>query len=337
MSYFKVLIGICLIFSICGCSPSHKTASKSKKVFLTVDFEPNQVLKYKYISNRNMAVDWGPMRGQNPKDTKISKSSESLEMIVAYTPLEVDPYGISTIKADCLSAKVRRNSESARQAIYQDAAETFAGKSWTFTIDARGKMLDRSKFVDVLHQVGQRAFRSDKSKGLIKDPDMLYDILATQYFMWDSISSINKPAKGVAVGDKWKSVLEVPATMILFAARDVNYTIAQVRQDPNSRIAVINSSYSLLWPRPSEWPVPYTEIFQMSGTFGFLREYKVQNLNGIGQDLFNIDKGVLEKSTQSYTLHLGASLPMGLGGVTPKITIDQNITTELIEPSVAKN
>ena len=314
-----------------GCT----SAPSPRKTLLTVDFKPGQTLKYKFVNSRNMSVDWGPMRGGDPSKTKINKSSESLEMVVSYTPVEVDPYGVWTIRADCESAKAKRTSESARQQNWQEAAETFAGKSWTFTVDARGKIVDGSKFVEVLREAGQRAFRADRSKGLIKDPDMLFDVIAMQWFLWDSVSSISNPTKGVAVGDKWKSVLAVPATMVLFAARDVNYTLSEIRvQDANNRIAVIDSSYSLLWPNPPEWPVPYTEPFQMSGIFGFLREYKTLDLQGHGQELFNIDAGRTERYSQSYTIHASASLPMGLGGVNPQITIDQNMTMELLASSV---
>ena len=128
--------------------------------------------------------------------------------------------------------------------------------------------------------------------------------------------------------------------MILFAARDVNYTLEEIRQDPNdpnNRIAVIGSSYSLLWPNPPEWPVPYTEVFQMSGIFGFLREYKVLDIQGHGQELFNIDAGRTEQYTQKYTMQASASLPMGLSGVTPKITIEQTMTMELYTPPAKKN
>ena len=125
--------------------------------------------------------------------------------------------------------------------------------------------------------------------------------------------------------------------MFLFAARDVNYTLAEIRvRDANNRIAVIDSSYSLRWPNPPEWPVPYTETFQMSGIFGFLRDYKMQDLQGHGQELFNIDAGRTEKYSQSYTMRATASLPMGLGGVNPQITIDQNSTMELLTVENAK-
>ncbi|MGD0598128.1 MAG: DUF6263 family protein [Sedimentisphaerales bacterium] len=329
MSRTKILIVALIVGIIGGCT----SAPSPRKILLTVDFKPGQTLKYKFVNSRNMAVDWGPMRGGGP--SKINKSSESLEMVVSYTPVEVDPYGVSTIRADCESAKAKRTSESPRQQNWQEAAEGFAGKSWTFTVDARGKIVDGSGFRDVLLQVGQRAFRADRSKGLIKEPDMLFDVIAMQWFLWDSVSSVNNPTKGVAVGDKWKSVLAVPATMVLFAARDVNYTLSEIRvQDANNRIAVIDSSYFLLWPNPPEWPVPYTEPFQMSGIFGFLRGYKTHDLQGHGQELFNIDAGRTERYSQSYTVHASASLPMGLGGVNPQITIDQNMTMELLAPSV---
>ena len=329
MSRTKILVVALIAGIIGGCT----SAPSPRKTLLTVDFKPGQALKYKFVNSRNMAVDWGPMRGGGP--SKINKSSESLEMVVSYTPVEVDPYGVSTIRADCESARAKRTSESARPQNWQEAAEGFAGKSWTFTVDARGKVVDGSGFRDTLLQVGQRAFRADRSKGLIKEPDMLFDVIAMQWFLWDSVSSVSNPTKGVAVGDKWKSVLAVPATMVLFAARDVNYTLSEIRvQDANNRIAVIDSSYSLLWPNPPEWPVPYTEPFQMSGIFGFLRGYKTHDLQGHGQELFNIDAGRTERYSQSYTVHASASLPMGLGGVNPQITIDQNMTMELLAPSV---
>jgi hypothetical protein len=337
LSQAKIFIAIVSVAIIGGCGPAQKSAMAPRKTLLTVDFKPEQALKYKFVSSRNMIVDWGPMKGDDPKKTKINKSSESLEMVVSYTPVAVDPYGVSTIRADCISANVKRTSESARPQNWQEAAETFTGKSWTFTVDARGKMVDSSQFVDVLRQAGQRTFRPDRSRGIIKDPDMLYDVIAMQWFLWDSISSRTNSTKSVAVGDKWKSVLPAPATMFLFAARDTNYTLAEIRvQDANNRIAVIDSNYSLRWPNPPEWPVPYTETFQMSGIFGFLRDYKMSDLQGHGQELFNIDKGQTENYSQSYTMRASASLPMGLGGVNPKITIDQNLTMELLAVENAK-
>jgi hypothetical protein len=337
LNYTKIFIAAVAVAIIGGCGPAQKSGNAPRKTLLTVDFKPEQTLKYKFVSSRNMAVDWGPMRGQDPKSTKINKSSETLEMVVTYTPVTVDPYGVSKIKAQCVSASTRRSSDSSRPQNWQDAAETFEGKSWIFTVDARGKITDNAQFIEVLHQAGQRAFRADRSKGLIKEPDMLYDVIAMQWFLWDSISSRPNPSKSVSIGDKWKSLLSAPATMILFAARVANYTLSEIRvQDTNDRVAVIDSTYSLRWPNPAEWPVPYTEIFQMSGIFGFLRDYKIGDLQGQGQELFDIDAGRTQKCNQNYTMHVTAALPMGLGGINPQITIDQSFTMELMAVENAK-
>jgi hypothetical protein len=328
----KVLFVALIIGFLGGCTPAQKSASVSKKTLLTVDFQQNQSLKYKFLSSRDITIDWGQMKGETGAGkSKVDKSVESLELVVSYTPVEVNLYGLTTIKAVCESAKVNHTTQSTRQSARPDAAESFAGKSWTITIDATGKMVDRSKLYDVIRQVGQLAFRPDRSKGLVKEPDMIYDFIASQWFLWDSISSIKNPSQGVAVGDQWQSVLSVPAPMILFAARDVNYKLAEIRRDPNGLIAVIDSSYRLRYPSPSDWPVPYTEVFQMSGTFGFLRGYKVLDLEGQGQELFDVDAGRIEKDAQKYTMHVRASLPLGLG-ITPQITIDQTLSMELLEP-----
>lgn len=335
MSSVRIFIATVVIAAIGGCTTAQKSVLSSGKTRLTVDFQQGQTLKYKFISSRDITVDWGKIGAEGGKN-KIEKSSESLELVVSYTPVEVDTYGLTKVKAVCESAKVSRSTPTPMrrgQPAHGDAAESFTGKSWTFAVDATGKTVDRSGLYDVIRQAGQQAFRPDRSKGPIKDPDMIYDFIASQWFLWDSVSSIPKPIAGVSRGDKWHSVLGVPAPMILFAARDVNYKLEEIRQDKQGQVAVIGESYSLLYPCPSEWPVPYTENFMMSGKFGFLRGYKTLDLKGQGQEIFNIDAGRTEQYNQKYTMHVRASLPMGLG-INPEITIEQTLTTELLEPTV---
>jgi hypothetical protein len=318
----KILFVAVALSVLVGCAPAQKSAPSSGKVRLTVDFQQGQPIKYRFISSRTVNVDWGQATGA----TKVDKSSESLTLVVSYMPVEVNPYGLTTIKAVCESAVVSR--EPSRM-LSPDAAGSFTGKSRTISVDPTGKIEDRTGLYDVIRQAGPRAFRADRSQGLVKEPDMIYDFIASQWFLWDSISSIPKPAAGVRVGDQWKSKLFVPAPMILFTARDVNYRLAEVRREPNDSIAVIDSNYTLLYPSPSDWPVPYTEVFQMSGMFGFLRDYKVLDLQGRGQELFNINAGRTEKYTQQYTMNIIASLPLALG-VNPRITIEQTLTMDLI-------
>ena len=337
MNPAKIVFVVLAAGFVGSCAPTQKSAVAPGKTLLTVDFQQNQSLKYKFLSSRDIAVDWGPVSAEGGKN-RVNKSSESLELVVSYTPVEVNPYGLTTVKAVCESAKVNRAGQAFRQSARQDAAESFAGKSWTFTVDATGKMVDRSNLYDVIRQAGALAIRPDRSKGAIKEPDMIYDFIASQWFLWDSISSIPDPIAGVAAGDQWHSMLHVPAPMILFEARDVNYKLAQIRQPRpalGGGVAVIDSSYYPRYPNPSDWPVPYAEIFQMSGTFGFIRGYKVLDLQGQGQELFNIDAGRTEQYTQKYTMHISASLPLGLG-VNPQITIDQALTMELLAPAAVE-
>jgi hypothetical protein len=316
---------------IAGCAPGGGGA----RTLLTVDFQKGQTLKYKFTSVRNMSVDWGQGFEMSAGEGRVSKSTEIMEMAVLYTPVEVDPYGVTTIRANCERVGLSRETRTPWSS-QPDAVESFSGKSWTFTVDATGRIVDSSGLREVIRLAGKKAFRADTSRGLIKEPDMLYDFIASQWFLWDSISSIKKPLEGVRTGEQWKSRLSVPSPMFLFTARDVNYTLAEIRQEPNDgRIAVINSSYSPFYPTPSEWPLPYTEIFQMSGMFGFLRGYKVLDLQGSGQEFFNIDKGQIERSNQQWTMHVSASLPLELGPK-PQITIKQTLTMELVEPGPPK-
>jgi hypothetical protein len=160
---------------------------------------------------------------------------------------------------------------------------------------------------------------------------MIGDFIATQWFLWDSISSIEKAAKGVYVGQSWKSKLSVPTPMVTRKVRDVTYTLDEIRQTEKGQLAVIRSSYSPAESVSDNWPpMPYSGRFQMSGRFGFLRGYKLLDLQGQGEELFNIDAGRTEQYNQQYQAQLEASLPMGLG-LNPRITIKQTLTMELLE------
>jgi hypothetical protein len=165
--------------------------------------------------------------------------------------------------------------------------------------------------------------------GRVKKPDMIADFIATQWFLWDSVSSIEKPAEGISVGQSWTSKLSVPTPMVMRKARDVTYTLDEIRPSAKGRLAVIGSSYTLSESVPAGWPIPYTGSFKMSGTFGFLRGYKVLGLNGKGQELFNLDSGRIEQYNQQYQMQLDAAL-LGALMPSPRITIKQKITMQLL-------
>ncbi|MFA5238869.1 MAG: hypothetical protein WC476_04065 [Phycisphaerae bacterium] len=323
-----IVFAAVLLIIPAGCLPTLETG---KPTLLTVDFQQGQTLQYKFVSSRDIEMDWGMPSKNKTGKSKIDKSSESMEMVVAYTPVKVDPYGLTTIEAMCKSVKTSRSSSgSGRAGTSRDAAETLSGATFTFTVDAAGRIEDYSQLEKLITETGEKAFRPGSKAGRIKEPDMIDDFIAAQWFLWDSVSSIKKAAKGVRTGQSWKSKLSIPLPMVIRKARDVTYTLDEIRQTEKGQIAVIRSSYALAESVPGTWPKPYTGSFQMSGRFGFLSNYNFLDLQGQGEELFNIDVGRTEKYNQQYKVQLDASFPMGFN-IKPKITIEQKLTVELIE------
>ena len=279
------------------------------------------------MSSRDIEVDWSFAQDDAKKaKSKVDKSHESMEMIVAYTPVEVGRYGLTTIKATCESVKVRRKQRRSTK----DAVESLSGKSFIITVSPTGKIEDYSQLDELIREIGKKAFRTGGREGRTKNPDMIGDFVATQWFLWDVIASIEKPLDGVSVGRSWTSKLSVPTPMVSRLARDVTYTLDEIRQSEKGQLAVIKSSYSLAKSAPKSWPIPYAGRFRMSGTFGFLTRYKYLDLQGEGQELFNIDAGRTEQYNQQYQLNIEASAPFGLGAG-PRIKIKQNLTMQLLD------
>jgi len=321
-----VMITAVFVSVLAGCEsgPGIKEPSINNKELLTVDWQDGRRLEYKFVSRREITLDWDPT-GKLSKSDKSppDKSAESMEMVVAYTPIKIDPYGLTAVEATCKSVKVAR-SKGPRN----DAVEHLAGKTFTFTVGPTGKIEDYSQLDELLKETGKKAFFTNANGDRIKEPDMISDFVSTQWFLWDSVSSLKNPPQGVAVGQSWKSKLSVPSPMVMRKAREVTYRLDEIRQSEKGRLAVISSSYQIAQTVPRSWPIPYSGSFQMKGTFGFLSGYKLLNLEGRGEELFNIEAGRIEQYNQQYQMQLQASIPMGIS-VKPMITIKQNLTMEL--------
>ena len=312
---------------LAGCSG---TAGGRK--YLTVDFQDAHTLRYRFVSIREIALDWKPEKSvSKPHRKGIDRSYESMDMVMAYTPIEIDPCGLTTIRATCESVKIKRTKHKGRR---KDAAESFAGKTFTFTIAANGRIEDYSQLDELIREVGKKVFRKDSKTGRTKEPDMIDDFIATQWFLWDSVSSIEKPVEGVLVGQVWKSKLSVPNMMVLREARDVTYTLDEIRQSEKGQLAVIRSSYLPAESVPQNWPVPYSGRLQMSGTYGFpitfVKGFKVVDLQGEGEELFNIDAGRTEQYNQKYEMRLEGSQPSPFAGLSPRITVKQKLSMKLL-------
>ena len=144
------ILTVVVLGGLAGCADREKEPLKEGKELLgegkellTVDFQEAQTLRYRFVSSRDIDVDWEPGKsGPKLDKSAVDRSSESMEMVVAYTPVEIDPYGLTTIKATCESVKVKR-SKGRRK----DAVESLAGKTFTFTVDPTGKIEDYSHII----------------------------------------------------------------------------------------------------------------------------------------------------------------------------------------------
>ncbi len=333
-----IITALLLIF-LAGCNgAADKDTSRQKieplkkgKELLTVDFEPGQSLRYRFVSSRELFLNWDPTkRSSRPGQETIDKFTELMEMVVLYTPLDVDPFGLTTLKATCESVKATRSKSPSGRAYPRDAVLNLIGKTFTIKVNATGKMEDTSQLDELIRQIGEKAFRAGSRMGRIKEQDMIADFISTQWFLWDAVSSIEKPADGVSVGESWSSQLSIPTPMVMRKARDVTYTLDEIQESDKGRIAVISSTYSLADSVPTGWPVPYTGSFMMPGTFGFFRGYKVLGLSGKGRETFNIDAGQTEQYSQQYRIQMDAVLPAPLG-MNPRITINQNLSMQLVK------
>lgn len=299
------------------------------RVFPTVDLAQGQTLRYRFVSERTVALDWNP--GAESDENRVQEQSERLEMVVAYTPVEVDPYGLSRVRATCESVEATRGGQMSRRSGGTDAVETAQGKSFTLKVDPRGRIAEASELEALIKALGEKAFRPGRGQGRVKEPDMVGDFVASQWFLWDAVASVENVGEGLTVGQTWTSKLSVPTPMVIRKARDVVYRLAEIREAEDSRVAVIESTYALAETVPSGWPVPYSGRFQMSGTFGFLGSYQVSRLDGAGEELFDLDAGRVLSRRQEYTMEMKASLPpLGIRA-NPHLKIDQTLTMELLE------
>ena len=315
-----IIFLVILVSALAGCGSM--AAARKGREFLTVDFQAGRTLRYKFVSSREITVDLeAAEKAVESGGSATDTSTESMEMIVSYTPVEVDPYGLTTVRATCESVRINRSKGPRR-----DAVQSLAGSTFTFTVGPTGRMEDTSELDEWIREAGKKAFRAGADGGRIKEPDMIGDFIASQWFLWDAVASINEPSKGIVVGQNWTSKLSVPTPMVMRQARDVTYRLDEVREGEKGRLAVIKSSYEAADSAPNEWPIPYSGRFQVAGAFGFYGNYRVLGLQGAGEELFNIDTGRIEQAEQAYRLRLKASLMIPLAGVDPRITIHQKLT-----------
>lgn len=326
-----VLLLTSMPFWGCGCGEPVRQFHQPAGEWLLVSFEENQPLRYRMVSERKTQIDLsGAAAAQRSRPQTMN---ERLELVMVYTPVKVDPFGLTTIQATCESAKVTRTSFTGRQEA-ADAVESLPQIPFTLTLTPIGQIEDRSDFERVVRQLGDKAFaQASPTSGRVKNPDMISDFIAMQGYLWDTVASIDDPAKGLAVGNTWqtKQMLPWPSPVPNPPTRITAFTLQEIQPDEEGQKAHITSAYTMTDDFLRDIPRAYEGSFQMRGLFGFLRRYQFHSIEGGGTQIFNIDTGILEKDHQQYTLHVAADFALPLGDSKPTLTVEQTISIELLQ------
>lgn len=319
------LAGLIALFVLAGCQVGPKE-------YLVVDFKENSVLRYQLVSERNIELNLGVSNTTTKtRKQKPQKMSEKLSLVIAYKPIKVDPYGLTTIEATCESAEVTRKSFTGKKN-KSDAVRSLRGKTYTFKITPNGKFEDYTNLQKVVEELGEKAFTQKGGKqGRVKDPDMISDFVALQWYFWDSVATIEKPLEGAKIGQTWKALQFIPLPMPRAVVKETTYKLSEIKDTANGRHAVITSSYALSNQRLKNWPKPYSGRFRMKGMFGFLRNYKTISLSGTGTQIYNLDTGQIESEQQQYRVDVEADFLMPLGDTKPKLIIRQKIKVQLLD------
>jgi len=298
--------------------------------WLLVSFEKDVPITYRMVSERQTVID---LTTSDPaKKSKPQTMGEKLNLVLTYTPTDVDPFGLTTVKVTCVEAKVTRSSFTGRQD-QADAMEQLRGKEFTLKLSATGEIEDTSDLERVARELGKAAFSSRGDSGRVKNPDMINDFLAMQWFLWDATASVGDPLS-MKPGKTWqtKQVVPWPVPFYTPPARITDYTLDRVETtEDGTRLAIISSQYKISEEPMQDYIRPYEGNFQMRGLFGFLRNYQFESLAGSGTQIFNMDKGRIVKDTQEYQMHVTAGFMLPLGDSKPVLTVTQKFNIEQIE------
>jgi len=325
--HFGLIIAGCVL-CFTGCQNPEKSPGDS---WLLVSFEKDVPITYQMVSERKTEIDL--TTGNAKKKSRPQTITEKLELVMVYTPIEVDPFGLSTLKVECKSAKVTRSGFSGKQTA-SDAMEKLTGNSFTLKLTPTGQIADISDLERIAAELGEASFSGSKRGNRVKNPDMISDFLAMQQYLWAAGSTISNQLD-LKEGDTWQSQQSLPWPIPIYPppARVAIYTLDSIlAEESKPRQATITSTYAISETPIEEYIRPYKEgKFQMRGLFGFLRNFQFKHIEGAGTQVFNMDDGLVESDRQQYLLHVTARFMLPLGNSLPVLSVDQTISIERIE------
>jgi hypothetical protein len=332
-----------------GCSETANkgiTGGDKNTVALSVAFPDGATLRYRIVSKRDIVLDLDPSGKMSKSGSGARQDmNEEAQFILAYKAIGPAGRGGSLVEVTCQSANVKRLRLSGGSSP-DDALTALAGKSFKIKVSATGQIFDTAELEKVIRDLGEAAFgnRSDRYEGRkIKNPDMIADFIAAQWYMWDQEQCIAQPVNGVAVGEKWRSkrIIFSPMPFVSRTGRNAQYELTEIKDVNGVQTAVIKAAYTLADGPSMDWPMPYAGNFSQRGSFGFFQGYKVLELTGDGTQVFDVSAGKILKEQQVYNTKISAMIPFGGLGKDgekpePNITVKQTITIELLPAETAK-
>jgi hypothetical protein len=310
-----------------GCQ---KSSLPSQDNWLLVSFEKDVPIAYRMVSERETEIDLTTSDPQ--KKSRPQTTTEKLELVMVYTPVKVDPFGISILNAECNSAQVTRTGFSGKKAP-SDAMERLVGKAFSLNLTPTGEMADLKDLERLAAELGEASFSAGKNMR-IKNPDMINDFLAMQQYLWTAGSGIPDQLD-LKEGDTWQVHQTIPWPVPIYPppGRITTFTLESIQTEEDlSRKATISSTYAMSETPFEEYVRPYEEgKFQMKGLFGFLRNFQFKHIDGTGTQIFNINEGLIESDHQQFQLDVGANFMLPLGDSLPVLKVNQTISIERIK------
>ncbi len=319
----KVSTTVILILVLTGCQTGSPTV-------LLVDFPTDAPVRYTMSTQRKVEIR---LTGDKPERTQSHTVNESLELTMEYRAVESNPFGLSTIEGKCVSAKVNRDSIRGTSAgKTRDVAEDLAGKTFRFTVTPTGRIEDYSELNKLVKELAAASFiEGVKAPTAVKDPDMLIDFIAMQWYLWDSSAAVKNPTAGVRPDKEWKAVQLLMSPLPLPIGRETTYRLAEVQDQENPKKAIIASTFALTDKEIPNWPTPYEGKFNLKGSlFAVMRNYRFNTLQGSGTTVINLDQGLLESDEQKWKVEIAAEFLLPLGNSLPQITVDQQVSIRQI-------
>lgn len=292
---------------------------------LLVDFPADTPLKYKMTSQRKVEIR---LTGDKPQRDQSHTVNESLELVMEYRAVESNPFGLSLIEGKCLSATVKRDSLRGTQPSKNpDVAENLAGRSFRFTISPTGRIEDYTDLEKLVKELGAKSFiEGIKAPTRVKDPDMLTDFIAIQWYLWDGSAAVKNPSGGVQMGKDWKAIQLLPVPVPIPVARETTYRLTETQDQAVPKKAILASSYAISDKEVPNWPKPYEGVFNLKGSlFAVMRNYRFNTIEGSGTTVMNLDQGLLESDQQQWKVGITAEFLLPLGNSLPQILVDQTV------------